>query len=427
MRYVFYTLLLNLYLFGSTLDGLIEYATKHSSVSIQSRLQTDKTKLKQLANRVEQYGSLDLVGDYTHYSTARTLSPLTPTAIGSGAPITTTKDLFSIGVTYRVALFTGFADTKELEIDEISHQMSGIRAKLTRAQLIYNIRSLYLSILAQSDMLSAQISNTHTLSKLTDEIALEIRVGKRAQIELLKAKSDYQASHTKQQILRSSIGMTKATLSALVGKSIYTLAPLHFRVKKPRYSTKSLYAKATTLAKMEIETMALSKANRAIAKSRASKLPQVNLSSYIGKNYGEDIATKSWDDETLWQVGINAKWNIIDFGKRDLNIEQARVAQMEAVIQKNQALRDLKKLIIQGVEKIKQSYSEYLGNTTQLNLSHKSEEIERIRYHNNTATLNELLLAQDKRRYAQAKLIESRYNYKKSIYYLDYLLEKGIK
>ena len=427
MRYICCILLFNIVILASTLDELIEYATQHSSVSIQSRLQSDKAEIKQLSSRVEQYGSLDLVGDYTHYSTARTLAPLTPAAIGSGVPITTTKDLFTIGITYKVALFTGFAQTRQLEIDEIARQMSSVKAKLTREQLTYNIRSLYLSILAQQDILSAQTSNTQTLSKLVEQIEHEVTLGKRAEIELLKAKSDYQASYTRQLTLRSSIEMTRATLSALVGKSIYALSPLYFKVKRPRYSIKSLYAKASKLAKIEIENMVLSKADRAIAKSQAAKLPQVNLSSYVGKNYGEDIATQNWDDETLWQVGVNAKWNIIDFGKRDLNIEQARVAQMEAVVHKNQALRELRKLITQGVEKIKQSYAEYRGNTTQLKLSKKSEDIEYVRYHNSRATLNDLLLAKEKMRFANAKLIESRYNYQKSIYYLDYLLERGVQ
>ena len=62
----------------------------------------------------------------------------------------------------------------------------------------------------------------------------------------------------------------------------------------------------------------------------------------------------------------------------------------------------------------------------QLHLSKKSEIIEKVRYENDAATLNDLLLAKGKRQLADARLIESKYNYKKSIYYLDYLLERGM-
>ena len=423
---IFYILLLTMPLFGSTLDGLIGYAVKHSTVVKQSQAQIELSQIKREESRVQQYGSLDLVGDYTHYNTPRTLMPLTPTIIASG-PITTTKDLFSTGMAYSVPLFTGFAQTRQIEIEDIAKQMSTAKARLTKEQLVYNIRSLYLSILAQKEILKAQHTYTHALKKLTKQIAYEVEVGKKAKIDLFKAQSDSRASQTQQEILTSNIEMTKATLSSLVGKRVGKVTPLRIKVKKPHYSVNKLYAKASGLAKVEMEELALTKADKMIAKSRSAKLPQVNLSSYVGKNYGEDEASKDWDNETLWQVGVNVKWNLVDFGKRDLGVQQAKIAKMEATFKKEQTLLDLRKLLTQGVEKIKQSYAEYLGNSAQLRLSKKSEKIEKVRYTNDVATLNDLLLAKGKRQLAQAKLIESKYNYKKSIYYLDYLLERGVK
>ncbi len=432
MKRIFYLSVFTFYLFGSivfgsTLDDLIKYATKHSTVFKQSQAQIELAQIKREESRVQQYGSLDLVGDYTHYNTPRTLAPLTPTVIGSGVPITTTKDLFSAGVAYSVPLFTGFAQTRQIEIEDIAKQMSRAKARLTKEQLVYNIRSLYLSILAQKEILKAQRTYIHALKSLTKQIAYEVEVGKKAKIDLFKAQSDSRASQTQQEILVSNIEMTKATLSSLVGKRVKKVTPLRIKVKKPRYSVNQLYAKASGLAKVEMEDMALTKADKMIAKSRSAKLPQVNLSSYAGKNYGVDLASKDWDDETLWQVGVNVKWNLVDFGKRDLSVQQAKIAKMEATFKKEQTLLDLRKLLTQGVEKIKQSYAEYLGNSVQLRLSKKSEKIEKVRYANDVATLNDLLLAKGKRQLAQAKLIESKYNYKKSIYYLDYLLERGVK
>lgn len=427
MRQVFFMSLLAMPLFCSTLDGLVQYATKHSTVAKQSQTQIELAQTKRDESRVGQYGSLDLVGDYTHYNTPRTLAPLTPTAIGTGAPITTTQDLFSAGITYNVPLFTGFAQTRQIEMDDIASQMSKAKARLTKEQLVYNIRSLYLSVLAQREMLEAQDAYADALKKLTKQISYEVKVGKKAKIDLFKAQSDLSASQTQQEILASNIEITKATLSSLVGKSVGKLTPLGIKVKKPHYAVNKLYANASGLAKVEIGDMALSKADKMIAKSKSSKLPQANLGSYVGKNYGEDLASNELDNETLWQVGVNVKWNLVDFGKRDLGVQQAKIAKMEATFEKEQTLLDLRKLLVQGVEKIKQSYAEYLGNTAQLRLSKKSEEIEKVRYENDAATLNDLLLAKGKRQLTDAKLIESKYNYKKSIYYLDYLLEKGVR
>lgn len=424
---IFYILLLTMPLFSSTLNELIGYATKHSTVVKQSQAQMELSELKRKESRVQQYGELNVVGDYTHYNTERTLAPLSPTSIGSGIPVTTTKDLFSAGLSYAVPLFTGFAQTRQIEIDSIARQMSQAKAKLTKEQLVYNIRSLYLSVLAQKEILKAQGSYTNALRKLTKQIGYEVKVGKKAEIDLIKAQSDLRASQTQQEMIRSNIEITKATLGALVGKRVKRVSPLRIKVKKPHYSVSRLYKKASTLAKVEMEDMALKKADKVIAKSRSAKLPQVNLSSYVGKNYGEDLASRDWDNETLWQVGVNVKYNLVDFGKRDIDVQKAKIAKMESIFQKEQTLLDLKKLLTQAVEKIKQSHAEYLGNTAQLRLSKKSEKIERVRYENDAATLNDLLLAKGKSQLALAKVIESKYNYKKSIYYLDYLMERGVK
>lgn len=422
-----YLVFLSVPLFSSTLDELIEYANVQSTVAKQSKIQIELAELKGDESRANQYGSLDLAVDATHFNIARTLIPLTPTIIGSGNYITTVENLFSTAVVYNVALFTGFTQTRQIEIEDIKKQMSQAKAKLSIEQLIYNIRSLYLSILAQEEILSAQKNYTNALQKLSEQISYEVEVGKKAKIDSLKAQSDFQTAYTLQEILQSNIEITKATLSALVTKPVSKLKALNIDVKKPHYSVEKLFANVSGLAKIEMENMSLMKADKVIAKSESSKLPQVNLNSYVGKNYGIDVQTDKWDHETLWQVGVNVKWNILDFSKRDLGVQQANIAKMEANFKKEQTLLDLKKLLTQGVEKLKQSYAQYIGNTTQLRLSKKSEKIETVRYENDVATLNDLLLAKGKKQLASAKLIESKYNYQKSIYYLDYLLEQGLK
>jgi len=427
MKYLFLLLFIFIPSWGSTLNGLINYASKHSTVIKQSQAQIALAETKRDSSSMQQYGELNVVGDYTHYNTARTLAPLTPTSIGSGRAITTTKDLFSAGLTYNVPLFTGFAQTRQVEIDKIASKMTQAKAKLTKEQLVYNIRSLYLSVLAQKEIYWAQGSYTRALRKLKKQIAYEVNVGKKAKIDLLKAQSDETSASTQQEILQSNIETTKATLSALVGKDVGKLKALNIKVRKPHYSANRLYNKASKLAKIAIENMALTKADKMISKSKSSKLPQVNLNSYVGKNYGEDIAKNTWDNETLWQVGVNVKYNLIDFGKGDIAVQQAKIAKMDATFKKEQTLLDLRKLLTQGVQKIKQSYAEYLGNAAQFRLSKKSEKIEKVRYQNDAATLNDLLLAKGKSQLAHAKLIESKYNYKKSIYYVDYLMERGVK
>ena len=426
MKQLFLLLVMSVSLWSETLSGLIGYATKHSTVIKQNQAQLDLAQLKRKESRAQKYGELNVVGDYTHYNIERTLAPLVPSSIAGGSPVTTSKDIFSAGLKYTVPLFTGFAQTRQVEIDQIATQMSQVKMKLGKEQLVYNIRSLYLSVLAQKEILRAQRTFTKALKKLTNQIAYEVKVGRKAQIDLLKAQADLQEARTKEEILASNIETTKASLSALVGKHVKKVSAVGIKVKKPRYSVNRLYAKAARLAKVKVEEMAEKKADKMIAKSKASQLPQVNLAAYAGKNYGEDLATNNWDNETLWQVGVNVNYNLVDFGKRDIAIQKAKIAKMQAGFQKEQTLLDLKKLLIQGVEKVKQNYATYLGNISGLRLSKKAQNIEQVRYDNDASTLNDLLLAKGKTWLAKAKVIESKYNYQKSKYYIDYLMERGV-
>ncbi len=156
-------------------------------------------------------------------------------------------------------------------------------------------------------------------------------------------------------------------------------------------------------------------------------MPQVTLNAYTGKNFGEDIHSDSWDSEDIWQIGVKGQYNLVDFGKRAINEEKARVAMLQAKIHLQQVTLDVKKQLLQAIQKIKLSYAAYRGNRAQYKLSKKSVEIEKVRYESGASTLNDLLLAQSKVQFAKAKVIQSRYDYKKNQYYLDYILEKGIK
>ena len=424
----FILLLLSFYIaYASSLSELTHYALKHSPMIQAAKAQLTLSKLSREASKATQYGELDLVGDYTHYNIERTLAPLPPSAMKSPTPITTTKDVFSIGLTYSVPLFTGGALSRQVEIDQIASVMSEGSLKLSKAQLTYNIRTLYLSILSLQEILQAQRTHTHALRSLEEQIAKEVSVGRKAPIEQYKSQADITASQTQEEILQSNIQITKASLSALVGKQVTSLKRLHFSVKKPRYSSKGLLKKVSGLTRLKLEYLQLQKAQKMIQKAKAASQPQVNLAAYAGQNFGADIMTDDWDSESIWQVSLKGKYNLLDFGKREINEEKARIALLQAKIHLNQIKLDVQKQLLQAIQKIKLSYAEYQGNHAQYRLSTKSAQIESVRYNNGASTLNDLLLAQSKVQFAKAKVIQSRYDYKKNQYYLDYILEKGIK
>ena len=427
MKYIFSFILVTTVLLGSNLDELIEYSVKNSTIIKQSEIEQELSKLKKQESKVTQYGEVNIVGDITHYNEPRTLAPLTPAVMASGLPITTTKDIFSLGLSYSVPLFTGYAQTIQIEMDEISKSVSAVKLKLTKEQLIYNIRSLYISILTQKEILKAQQEYSNALFDLKKQIQNEVKFGKKADIDLLKSKADLQSSKTKETILKSNIEILKASLSSLVGKSIKKVDGIDIQIKEPNFEIVNLYKNIVNLSKVKIDDMSIQKAEKVISKSKSSKLPQINLNSYIGRNYGNDIGVNGWDDETIVQVGLSIRYSLFDFGKRDIGVQKAEISKIEAKLKKEQTLLDLKRDILEATQKVKQSYANYSGNKIELELTKKSEKIENVRYKNGVSTLNDLLLAKSKTEFALSKMIQSKYDYQKNIYYLDYVLEKGDK
>jgi outer membrane protein TolC len=214
MKRIFYLSVFTLTLsgstvFGSTLDGLIKYAMEHSTVVKQSKAQMELAEANREESTSAHYGSIDLVASYTHFNLPRTLAPLTPASIlKDPTAVPTTTNLFGTGVMYSVPLFTGFAQTRQVEMDSLATRLSQSKLSLTKEQLAFNVASLYLSILALQDMSSAQQKHVTALKKLRNIIKKEVAFGKKAQIDLLKAENDLYGNISYLEVLKGNISIT---------------------------------------------------------------------------------------------------------------------------------------------------------------------------------------------------------------------------
>jgi len=433
MKYILYSFIFTVLSFGESLHGLIDYALKNSTVIKQSKAQMELVEAQREESNSAQFGSIDLVASYAHYNLPRTLAPLTPASIlKDPTAVPTTTNLFGTGLKYSVPLFTGFAQTRQVEMDSIATQLSQSKLSLTKEQLAYNVASLYLSILALQEMNYAQQKHVAALKTLRDIITKEVSFGKKAQIDLLKAQNDLYGNIAYLEVLKGNISMTKASLASLVGlEHIGEMKPVKVSVKKPNYSINRLLGEASSLDKMNISELNIRKANKGVEKSRAGKYPQVSLDSYYGYNYGENDGSNKYpgdfNSQENWQVGVSAKWTLFDFGKNDASTQKAKIAKMQATFEKQQTLLDLRKSLVEAYEKMKQEYAKYQGNLKQVALAKKSEKIERVRYKSGVSTINDLLYASSQKHLSSAKLIESKYNYQKGKFYMDYLLERGVE
>jgi outer membrane protein TolC len=415
------TFLLTINLSATSLTELIDSGLLNNSLIKKTELQIELMEAKKAESKAKKFGELDMVGSYTHYNLPRTLAPIVPSALSPTSSVDTTQDLFSTGVQYSVPLFTGGALEEQVAIDNIASQMSQSKKRLSREELIYNIRSLYLSALSLQELQTSQEGYVGALESLKEKIGYGVELGKRAKIELLKANNNLVQAIGDVSKTKSSLKMLKSTLSATTHiDTIDYLEPISIHTESPNNLTDSL----DNLERFRLQELEITKGSKMVKKVEASKKPQVALNAYAGYNYDLDQVSH-FEQEQLWQVAVNVKWNLHDFGATSARVQQAKIAQLQAISQKDTTTESFKKLFAKAQNEIEVALANYKTTQSQYALLQESETIEQARYDAGVATLNDLLLAKSKTELAKSQMIQSKYAYQNGIFYLDYLLERG--
>ncbi len=416
-------LLVSIPLAATTLSELVESGLEHNSIIKQNALQIELMQAKRSESMAKKMGEVDIVGSYTHYNLPRTLAPIVPSALSPTSSVATTEDLFTTGVQYSVPLFTGGVLEEQVKIDAIATKMGESQARLGREELIYNIRSLYLSALSLQELLGAQEAYVEALDQLREKIAFGVEVGKRAKIEEIKADTDLRQAMGNVDKTKSSLRMLKETLMALTHlEQIDHLEQIE--VNPVPIDPKIEEASLDELERFKLQDLEIQKGDKMINKVTATAKPQVALSAYWGYNYDLD-QIDPFEQEQLWQVGLNAKWDIFDFGGTSARVQQAKIAKLQAITKKSATSEGFKKLFAKAKSEISTALANYESTQSQYQLLQESEQIEQARYDAGVATINDLLLAKSKTELAASQMIQSKYAYQNGIFYLDYLLERG--
>jgi len=424
-RELLLTFLLTAPIFATSMSELVQSALTHNSLMEKTELQIELMEEKQEESQAKRFGQFDVVGSYTHYNLPRTLAPIVPSALTPNSSVNTTQDLFTTGIQYSVPLFTGGALEQEVAMNNIAKAMSQSKRELSREELIYNIRSLYLSALSIQEIIGSQSEYVEALEELKEKITYGVELGKRAKIELLKANNDLNQAIGNVAKSQSSLKMLKHTLLALTHyEQIDRFEPIEVTPQKisPLFDELAL----DSLERFKLQELEVQKGDKMIKKVEASTQPQVALSGYAGVNYDLD-QIEPFENEQLWQVGVNVKWNIFDFGGTSARVQQAKITKLQALAQSKATNEGFKKLFAKAVNEIESAFADYETRGSQYALLQESQTIEQARYDAGVATINDLLLAKSKTALAKSQIIQSKYAYQNGLFYLDYLLERGEK
>jgi len=451
IKYFIVSLLPLASLYAMTLDETLTYALEHNNALKQSTLSVERSQTLKDAKKAENFGQINLLASYDHYNNARTLTPLTPMSI-VGSPdgaytIPTTKDLFSLGVSYSVVLFDGFAQQSSYKITDLQHISSSIKNHLGREELIYNVRNLYLSILGLKETLQAKKSYELAQQKLYDNVLEEFKLGSKSKLELLKAHTSLEESHSEIVSLNANITILKATLTHLMGGKEFDKAQ-SIKIDIPKENTLLISAiddsDINSLQRYKAAELGVTMSKRKQEKVDSTYYPRIDFSAYYGENFGPNdtqnvvpptstaptagqtlISEGDFNSETNWQVGLHLKWNILNFGVTSAQSQEAKLAYLDSKLQSQGVALELHKSIAIAKSKIELALAQYNNTLAQYKLLDETQKIEQIRYDNDALSLSDLLDTDAKKELVYAQMVDAKYSYQRAQYYLDYLLEKG--
>ncbi len=416
-------------LFGLSIEESVATALNNNPDIKKQELNYKLGDLNLQEHDAKNYGKLTAVASYMHYNLPRTLVPLTPASIFSDpAAVATTEDLFTAGVAYDVALFTGFAQKRTVEIASLQKEMASAQLKLGREQLIYNVKTLYANILSFEAQQDAQNRYIKALESLHASIETEVELGKKSKLEKLKSAAALEMARNQRSQFRSNITILRASLVAVMNvETIDTLDPIDIEIQL--FTEDNAHNK--DLERFKLKSMQIRQSSKNIEKSDASYYPQVGLSGYYGQNFGpNDDSNKysgDWTNQEVWQAGVNLHWNIYDFGGRSAASQKAKIQALSSKLEDSKTKLEFKRMLVEAKSKIESAIQSHKSVMAQSALTSESEKIEQIRFDNGAADINDLLVAKAQSQLAKSQLIMVGYQHRIAHFYLDYLLEQGDK
>ena len=414
-----------------TLEECVELALKNNPDLQKQQMQQQFAYSDLDEKKSQNFGKISAVTSYTHYNLPRTLVPMTPAVMYTDPQsVSTTEDLFIAGIMYEVPLFTGFAQKRSVEIAALQKEMAGVALKLSREQLIYNVKTLYVNVLSLQSQQDAQDFYIKALQRLYDDISLELQLGKRAKVDQLKAAADLERARAQKAQIISSLTIVKATLASLLNVDQLTdFEDIAIQVEPVVTGVSGFDEQIRELQRYRSAELEVAKSQKLIDKSNASLYPQIAFNAFYGQNFGPNDDSNpnkgDWEHEEVWQAGVTLKWDIFDFGQRSSNVRKATIAKQQSLRERLKIELELKRNLIEALTKIDSAITDYTSARAELAMTRETESIEQIRFDKGAADLNDLLQAKARNQLALSRFINAGYAYKNGCFYLDYLLEQG--
>ncbi len=400
-------------LFAMSIDEVIEEIKSSNPDIIAQKQGIEAQSSERDAKWAQRFGSITLNAEHAEYNINRTLTPLAPPILPNTV---TSKVLNSVGATYSVVLFDGFAQRLDVDISTLKEQMEILKRSSTERSLIYSAKSLYLEALNLQSRLNAQKGYEASLLMLRDETKLKNSLGKSSELDLLKIEADLEGAKAQSTLLSENIKILKGEILFLMGRSAkdgeFELVPI------TTHTPNMQNIEQTEMDSYKIALSEEAKKQKELQNARSGYYPKIKLVGSATDTFAKD------ESGELYYGGVQASLNLFDFGQRESLIEKAKILHLQAATKRKKTELEITKKIDEANIKISQNRELLSSAKKEYELYLKIAETEKIKLDEGVSTMQDFLGVKSKELASHSKVIEAEHELLNAHYYLDFVTER---
>jgi len=389
-----------------TLEQCLDIAVKNNPDIAQKHWDTKTAIAEKDIAEGALWPTIHAKGGYEHYRDDRLIKPRRP---GTLEVLQFADDLISGDIVLTMPLYTGGRLQNQVKATELLAKSTQQRLAHSRMELVFNVSSVFYSILGQREVINSLLFSQETLQehyKRTNDL---MKAQKAARVDLLR--TEVRLADIKQKLLRENnvLDIKRFVLANLLGRDVETKAvDIQGQLTLGNIPTGLGRGHVVALANRQ-DYQSLASRVRAQHKkldiAKAERLPEVSFRASYGSRWDSDNFD---EDNEVGSVGIFAEIPLFEGGRINAKIrrEHSHLRAME------EALRKLKLQIQVEVEtaisNIESTHTRVGVTQKAIEQAEESLRIEREKYDLGKGAIVDVLDA-------QSALLDSQMNYYRAL------------
>jgi outer membrane protein len=400
-----------------TLGEAVSLALGSSDLIRQAKEALASQEDAEKSARADLFPSVSATYRYTHLREA-------PYILFGAQPFETNGvNQYHWDVALRQPLFTGFALVTRHEMEKLGVDVKGEERRQATLSVVKNVKTGYFNVLLAEQLRKAANEALGQLAAHARDAARFYQQGLIPYNDVLKSRVALSDARQRATSAKSRLEMAISAFNLLIGRPMEQRTQVVDPMRLP--GTPAALAPLLTEAlsnrpAVQALRLAEKKARLAIRLAKAAYYPDITLTAGYEQN-GQNAAA-STNDYSNWHnagVAIEARWNLISWGKRRANVLR-RAHDRDAITARLHLLEDAVRL------EVKQAYLDLAVaneniHTAQAALSQARESyrITDLRYRENIASSLDVIDARTDLTRAESNFYGARYGYQMAAADLD--------